>query len=237
MLKNWESIWDLICKSTKKGIVLFRIVFVLALFFLFSPSKVSSQETRFGVKAGLNYSSIVGDLTNGIKFRFSGHGGIFLEIKFSEKFAFQPELLYSSQGFQFSSDLFAIDGNYPTIDGNRFRTNVQLNYLTVPLLAKFGLGERSSIEFGPQFGFLINQVTKIKNLDELEGAPSKSRSTISGKFQSDYGIAVGLGIRLSEQFSVSPRFYLGLRDRLNGAEGNLQNYNATIQVSVHYSVL
>lgn len=216
--------------------MLFRTIFVLALFFLLSPSKISSQETHFGVKAGFNYSSIVGDLTDGITFRFSGHGGVFLEIEFSKKFAFQPELLYSSQGFRFSSDLFAIDGNDPP-DGNKFRTNVQLNYLTVPLVAKFSLNERYSVEFGPQFGFLLNQVTKIKNLDEGDDSPSNGRSTISGNFQSDYGMAVGLNIRLNEQFSLSPRFYLGLRDRLNGAEGNLQNYNITIQVSVNYSIL
>ena len=215
--------------------MLVRVIFVLTLFFLLSPSKIRSQETRFGVKAGLNYSSIVGDLTDGITFRFSGHGGVFLEIEFSEKFAFRPELLYSSQGFQFSSDLFAIDGNDPT-DGNKFRTNVQLNYLTVPLVAKFSLNERYSVEFGPQFGFLLNQVTKIKNLDEGDDSPSNGRSTISGNFQSDYGMAVGLGIRLNEQFSVSPRFYLGLRNRLNGIEGNLQNYNVAIQVSVNYII-
>lgn len=208
-----------------------RLTFVLFTFCLI----LRAQETRFGVKAGLNYSSIVGDLTDGVKFRFSGHGGVFLEIEFSEKFALQPELLYSSQGFQFSSDLFAIDGN-PNTDGGDFRTNVQLNYLTIPLLAKFGLSERYSVEFGPQFGFLINQVTKIKNLDEREGSPSKSKSTISGNFQSDFGVAVGLGIRLNEQFSLSPRFYLGLRNRLNGTEGNLQNYNAAIQVSLDYSI-
>jgi len=200
-----------------------------------SYSLLQAQETNFGIKAGLNYSSIVGELTEGIKFRFSGHAGVFLEIEFSDKFAFQPELLYSSQGFQFSSDLFSIDGN-PNADGGDFRTNVQLNYLTVPLLAKFGLNDRYSVEFGPQFGFLLNQVTKLKNLDERDGAPSKSKSTVSGNFQSDYGIAAGLGIRITEQFSISPRFYLGLRNRLQGTEGNLQNYNAAIQVSVNYSI-
>lgn len=210
---------------------------MLALFFLLSPSTVSSQESRFGLKGGLNYSSIVGDLTDGIKYRLSGHGGLFLEIKFSEKFTLQPELVYSSQGFLFSSNLFAIDGNNPATDGNRFQTSVQLNYLTLPLLAKFGLGERYSVEVGPQFGFLINQVTKIKNLDEGDDSPSNGESTISGNFQSDYGIALGIGIRLSEQFSISPRFYLGLRDRLNGAEGTLQNYNITIQVSINYCIL
>ncbi len=215
--------------------MLVRIISVLAFFFLIAPFKTSSQETNFGVKAGLNYSSIVGDLTDGITFRFSGHGGVFLEIVFSEKFGFQPELLYSSQGFQFSSDLFAIDGNDPA-DGNKFRTNVQLNYLTVPLVAKFSLNERYSVEFGPQFGFLLNQVTKIKNLDESNDSLSNGRSTISGNFQSDYGMAVGLGMRLNEEFSLSPRVYLGLRNRLNGIEGNLQNYNVAIQVSLNYII-
>lgn len=201
--------------------------------FLFCTG-IFAQETRLGIKAGPNYSSIVGDLTDGIKFRFSGHAGVFLDIYFSDKFSFRPELLYSSQGFQFSSDLFSIDNNDPTVDGNDFRTNVQLNYVTVPLLAKFGLNERYSVQFGPQFGFLLNQVTKIKNLDERNGASSKSRSSISGNFQLDYGVAVGLDIQLKDRFSVSPRFYLGLRDRLNGAEGNLKNYNASIQLSLNY---
>jgi len=198
-------------------------------------AEIQAQETRFGVKGGLNYSSIVGELTDGVKFRLSGHGGVFLKMDFSYKFALQPELLYSSQGFQFSSDLAQIDGN-PTPGGNDFRRNVQLNYLTVPILGKFRLSEKFSLEFGPQFGFLLNQVTKIKNLDELDSSNSKSKNTISGNFQLDYGAAVGGSVRISDQFSVSPRVYLGLRNRLNGLEG-FQNYHVSIQLSANYLFL
>lgn len=211
-----------------------RIIF-LAILLLLLPQNGNSQETRFGIKAGLNYSSIVGDLTEGIKFRFSGQGGIFVEIKFSDKFAFQPEIYYSSQGFQYSTDLFSIDTNGFGGDDNDFRTNVQLNYLNVPLLGKFALSERIVVEFGPQFAFLVNQVTKIKNLDELDSSTSKNKSTIPGKFRLDYGAAVGIGIQINDQFSLSPRFYLGLRNRLSGLNDNLQNYNASIQVSLNYA--
>jgi len=192
-----------------------------------------AQETRFGIKAGPSYSSIVGELTDGIKFRFSGHAGVFLHIEFSEKFAFQPEVVYSSQGFQFSSDLFSIDNTNP-VDGNDFRTNVQLNYFTVPLLGNFTLGESYVLQFGPQFGFLLNQVIKNKNLDERDGADATSRLTTSGNFQLDYGLAAGIDIKLNEQFSLAPRLYLGLRDRLNGAEGTAQNFNVAIQLSLNY---
>lgn len=208
---------------------------ILILFVSFANSS-NAQETSFGVKAGLNYSSIVGDLTDGIKFRFSGHAGIFLEVRFTDKFSFQPELLYSSQGFQFSSDLGAIENNGSSIEQNDFRTNVQFNFITIPVLAKFALNDGLNVQFGPQVGFLLNQVTKIKNLDQRDETIPDNRTSISRDFQLDYGLVAGLGFKVNEHFSVAPRFYIGLRNRLNGLGDTLQNYNVAIQVSVNYKV-
>jgi len=204
--------------------------------FLFAITS-AGQQTRFGLKGGLNYSSVVGDLTEGLKFRLSGHAGVFLEFDISEKVKFQPELLYSSQGFQFSSDLASIQNSVipsPIANQNDFRTNVRLNYLTIPILMKFALGDKSTLQFGPQFGFLLNQVTLIKNLDEIDTTDLTRRSSVSGDFQLDYGASMGLGIQLSDQFEVVPRAYLGLRNRLNGLGGVFQNYNAALQLSLHY---
>lgn len=209
----------------------------MLLLLLSFTTTLSAQEMHFGVKAGLNYSSVVGDLTDGIKFRFSGHAGVFLEVEFTDKFSLQPELLYSSQGFQFSSDLRSIENNGGPVDQNDFRTNVQFNYLTVPILGKFALNDRLDVEFGPQFGFLLNQVTKIKNLDQRDDTIPDNRTSISGDFQLDYGVAAGVGVRFSDSFSVAPRFYIGLRNRLNGAGGNVQSYNVAIQLSANYSFL
>ncbi len=210
------------------------IIIALFSFFVYNGN---AQETTFGLKGGLNYSSVVGDLTEGVKFRFSGHGGLFLEIAFSEKFQLQPELLYSSQGFQFSTDLASIqNGGGSTGEENDFRTNVQLNYVTVPLLGKFALNDRYALEFGPQFGFLLNQVTKIKNLDERNGTNPDERNSVSGDFQLDYGVAVGLNVRLNNHFSLAPRFYIGIRNRLNGLP-NVQNFNAALQLSANYRFL
>lgn len=211
-----------------------RAFLILALF-LFIYQSVISQESHFGIKGGLNYSSLVGDLTDGLKFRLSGHGGVFLEIDFSEKFKLQLELLYSSQGFQFSTDLAAIQNGGSTGEENDFRTNVQFNFITIPILGKFALNDRLDVEFGPQFGFLLNQVTKIKDLNQNTNSEVDRKSTVSGDFQLDYGAAVGLGIELNDNVSVSPRFYIGLRNRLNGLPG-AQNYNAAIQLSINYLI-
>ncbi len=193
-----------------------------------------AQKTHFGAKAGTNYSSVVGDLTQGIKFRFSGHAGVFLEIEYSDKFSLKPEIVYSSQGFQFSSDLQSIQNGGVPSNGNEFRTNVQFNYLSIPVLGKFALNNRVFVEFGPQFGFLLNQITKTKLLDQGRSANAVDRSRISGDFRLDYGASAGLAIRINEKISFAPRFYISLRNRLDGIEGDLQNYNVLIQLSANY---
>ena len=211
-----------------------KVTLLLSLFCFLYTSKTTSQGTRFGVKAGLNYSSIVGDLTEGIKYRFSGHAGVFIKSEFTYKFALQTELLYSSQGFRFSSDLQALENNGVTFDDNDFITTVQLNYLTVPVLGKFALNDRFDVEFGPQFGFLLNQVTKIKNLDQRDETIPDNRTNIPVNFQLDYGLVAGISLNLTDALYIEPRFYLGLRNLLDRSIGTLQNYNVTIQVSVNY---
>lgn len=226
-------IYNLISNSIK----LAKVRLLLSLFCFSITSIITAQETKYGAKLGFNYSSIVGDLTEGLKFRFSGHGGIFVETEINQKFAIKSELLYSSQGFQFSSDLESIENNEMTLDQTDFRTNVQLNYLTLPVLGKFALSNVLYIEFGPQFGFLLNQVTKIRNLNQADNIVSDNRNTISGNFRLDYGAAAGLDIKINNKFSVAPRFYIGLRNRLNEFAGNLQNYNLAIQLSAAYLFL
>jgi len=199
------------------------------------PLNSFSQETRFGIKGGLNYSTIVGDLTEGINPRLSGHIGVFVNFEFNRKFSVQPELLYSSQGFRFNTDLAFIQTGNAQVNEPDFTTAAQFNYLSIPIIAQFGLNDRFAVEFGPQFAFLINQVTKIKNFDGLDTENLNERESLSGNFQLDYGAALGFLISLNDSFSISPRVYLGLRNRLNGAAGNIQNYNGALQVALNYT--
>ena len=111
-------------------------------------ANLNAQDIEFGVKGGLNFSSINGDgipesgLTTGF------HFGVMAEINVFDKFSFQPELLYSDQGY-------ATDKN-----------TIVFNYINVPLMAKYYVTERFSFEAGPQIGFLIsakNEDIDIKN--------------------------------------------------------------------------
>ncbi|MEP3208367.1 MAG: porin family protein [Maribacter sp.] len=225
------------CKHKTIPCLFFKGLFLSGFLFVLSPMSVGAQEPRLGVKGGLTYATIAGDLTEGINPRLSGHLGVFVNFEFSDKFAIQPELLYSSQGFRFNTDLVFIQTANPQINEPDFTTAVQFNYVSIPLIAQFELSDRIAIEFGPQFAFLLNQVTKIKDFDGLDTQNLNERESVSGNFQLDYGAAVGILVHINDRFSVSPRFYLGLRNRLNGAIGNIQNYNAALQLSANYSFL
>src|SRR5690606_20595756 len=75
------------------------------------------------------------------------HVGAVAEIKFNDKFSIQPELLYSAQGTKFP------------INNSEVKFNI--DYINIPIMAKYYIVDGFSVEAGPQVGFL----TKA----ELEG--------------------------------------------------------------------
>ena len=79
----------------------------------------NAQEVKFGLKGGLNVANITGDIEdNSSKVGF--HVGGFAEIKVSEKFSVQPELLFSTQGTKF--------------DFEGTNVNFNLSYLNIPIM-------------------------------------------------------------------------------------------------------
>ncbi|WP_413998358.1 porin family protein [Flavobacterium sp. W1B] len=125
-----------------KKILLVAVITVLGL------ANVNAQEIKFGIKGGLNFASISGDNTENVDLVTAFNFGVLAEIPISEKFSFQPELMYSGQGYSFNDDTIA------------------LNYLNIPLMGKYYLTKGFSLEAGPQIGFLMsakNDKTDIKD--------------------------------------------------------------------------
>jgi hypothetical protein len=111
-------------------------------------SNSSSMSPSFGVKGGVNFATISGDDFDP-ESRTSFHAGVFGEFPVAEIFSIQVEALYSGQGFE--SD---IDGEF---FGGEGKVEYQLDYINVPVLAKFYILEGLSLEAGPQFSFKVNE--------------------------------------------------------------------------------
>jgi hypothetical protein len=121
---------------------------LLAVVTVLGFTNVTAQKIKFGVKGGLNFASVSGDNTESIDVVTSFNFGVLSEIQISEKFSFQPELMYSGQGYSFNDDTIA------------------LSYLNVPLMGKYYLTKGLSLEAGPQIGFLLaakNEKTDVKD--------------------------------------------------------------------------
>lgn len=123
-------------------------ILLLAVFTVLGFANVNAQEIKFGAKSGFNFSTVNGSNTNNIDYVTSYHVGVVSEIPISEKFSFQPEIMYSRQGYSFNDDIVA------------------LNYLNIPLMGKYYVTKGLSLEAGPQIGFLLsakNEKTDVKD--------------------------------------------------------------------------
>lgn len=160
---------------------------------------------KLGIKGGLNVANLMGDVEE-VAIRTSIHAGLVAEIIVSDKFSIQPELLYSGQG---ASD---------TRDGGG---RIKLDYITLPVLAKFPIAKNLSLETGPQIGFLISG--KYKDND--------SNDKIEDTKTIDFGLNAGLNYELNNGVFFQARYNLGLTD-VGIAGDNNRASNAVIQFSI-----
>lgn len=130
-------------RQTMKKLLLFTAMAVFGLI------NMNAQDFHLGAKVGINFSDIYGDntgatdpITSIINF------GVMGEMSFSEKFSFQPEIMYSIQGYSVNDDL------------------VSLNYLNVPLMGKYYVAKGFSLEVGPQIGFLLSAKDESVNVKD-----------------------------------------------------------------------
>ncbi len=188
----------------------------------------NAQDVKFGLKGGLNVSNFSGD-TEGIDFksRFGFNAGGFVEIKFSEKFALQPEILYSTQGAKVKNFDLDVDG-IGTVNAD---VAFNLAYINVPVMFKYFAAEKFSLEAGPQIGFLVSAETKTK----VEGYGS-SKVDIKDNFESiDFGLNLGAGYDFTENLSVGARYNLGLANIAKTEEGDDSKvHNGVFSLSVGY---
>jgi len=159
---------------------LFTIIMALVAF------TISAQNITFGAKAGLNFASMTGDDADGLDGRTSFHLGVTAEIEMSDTFSIQPELLYSGQGY--------------TADGD---VTGKVDYINLPVMAKFYVGEGFSLEAGPQIGFLASAKVDVdgESIDFKDDAKS-----------TDFSLNLGAGYKLNSGLNFGLRYSMGLTD-------------------------
>jgi hypothetical protein len=184
-----------------------------------------AQDMKFGVKAGVNISNGAGDVEDADS-KIGLHIGGFAEFMFSEKFAFQPELLYSMQGYKYEESA-TFFGETVSVE-----EKIKLDYINVPLIFKYYVTEGLAIEAGPQIGFLMSANYEY---EASGGGESESEDEdIKDAYKSiDYGLNVGVSYTLDMGVMFGARYYYGLAD-IDDTSDDFDEKNSVIQVSVGY---
>ena len=200
-----------------------KIILTVAAVFAFGFA--NAQEFKFGAKTGLNVSTLTGDVED-VKSKIGFHIGGFAEIKFGEKFAIQPELLFSTQGAksEYTEGFEGFDVNV--------EENLKLNYINLPIMAKYFVTEKLNIQAGPQVGFLMSAKNDYKA--SFGGESESEEVDIKDETNSiDFGVNFGLGYDFTENIFVEARYNLGLTD-LPKEDSDFKAKNAVFQLSLGY---
>jgi hypothetical protein len=124
-------------------------LFALTLVLAIATVSVKAQFIQLGLKAGTNVFKIDGKSFSD-EFRFGYHAGGFMQLKLSDKWHLQPELLWN----QYNTKTDTSFGNIYKISN---LSDVKLNYLSVPILLSYTPSKFISLQAGPQFGVLMDK--------------------------------------------------------------------------------
>jgi len=185
-----------------------------------------AQDMKFGVKAGVNISTYGGDIKDRDS-RAGAHVGVLAEFKLTENFAIQPEVVFSMQG----ADRKFTEGTTVTEDEQR------LNYLNIPIAAKYYITEGLSVQAGPQIGFLLS--AKQEGTETSPGASVDYSNDNKDAYESvDFSVFGGLGYDLPMGVFFQARYAAGLSNILKdanvGDSSDFKVQNNVFSVSVGY---
>jgi len=165
---------------------------------------VNAQDVKLGAKIGMNVSSLNGNVDN-LDSKTGWVLGATAEVSLTEKFSLQPELLYSQQGAK-----------------QRGNFIYDLNYISVPVMAKYYIAKGFSLEAGPQFSFLVK--------DELLSDSNNAASANTNAENFDFSANLGLGYKLDNGIFFQTRYNLGLKE----VDESTNVKNGVFQMSLGY---
>ncbi len=216
-----------------------KITFTLMACTLFSAAiYAQTPDIKIGAKAGVNFSNFSGGEAD-TKMKTGFHVGGLVEIFINEKFSIQPELLYSSQGAKLKTQTMEIIEAANKLNA-KVDLKMTLDYINVPIMAKYYVAEGFSVQAGPQIGILVKAETVLKTTASINGInvplPAEYNETEDSKDDVkpiDFGLNFGVGYELPMGIFVDARYNLGL-SKLPEDKNDDKSKNAVFQFSVGY---
>lgn len=158
-------------------------VIVVLLFFVFSIAGFSQSKVRPGIRLGINSANIS---NSNLEDKIGLNGAIFADIRFSDFYALQPEIAFSSQGGESS------------FNGE----DLNINYISIALANKFYVIPKKGLHFivGPSIDvdFENNFINVVNDTDDSDVTPV------------DLALFFGIGYEFPFGLIIEARYKQGL---------------------------
>jgi hypothetical protein len=200
----------------------------------------NAQETKFGLKAGVNLANIssdVPDYESDMMIGFYGGGSVLLGL--SDNFGINADVLYSIKGAKQKTEETMTLGSITT--KYEFENTVTLSYIEIPILARYTLESGLYFNAGPYIGlragFKVESdatVSITTNGVTTTTSESESSTDDEGWSSSDFGIKVGLGYALESGLDFSANYGLGLSNLIDVDDYDYYYKNGVISIGIGY---
>lgn len=169
---------------------------------------------QIGVKAGLNFANVSSASSINNSSRTGWHAGILLGSSFKKLLGYRTELLYSKQGYDYTS-------------GNSKGT-VGLNYIAFANFFTVGITRYFQLQLGFQTAYLLN--AKADSSNEIAGLPGTYKKILDISNRLDYGFGGGLEIHPARGLLVGARINISLsklyKDASSSQDGSFSGIDA-----------
>jgi hypothetical protein len=171
-----------------------------------TKAKKNTKTLGIGIKAGLNFSNVTNISSINGHSQTGFHAGLFIGGSSKHLLASRTELLYSQQGYGFSSD---------SVSGSN-----ALNYIMLAQLLAVNITHFVQIQFGAQMGYLLN--AKLNSNMPATGIASADKIlSLYNRF--DFGFAGGIEIHPIAGLLIGARYNISLNDLYKEAENSPAN--------------
>lgn len=186
---------------------IYLLTFILA---LMATSVLQAQHMNVGIKGGLNLYNVINQDSNDGEPITGYHVGLIGHFHLNDKFALQPELVFSTEGAKL-------------ID-NGIKSQLNLNYVNVPILLQYMFDNGFRFYAGPQLGFLVSAKSNYDN-SEIDRINDFSNMEMAASLGLSY-------INPNSNFGIDARYNMGLSNIYENDSEN--SYNRGIQVGLFY---
>ena len=181
----------------KKPIIFISVSILLVSMALMPLKAQETKSMQFGIKGGLNLSSLNSSDGSTSDMLLGFNLGVFNKLPITSFLAIQPEFYVTTKGSQVTYNNLFVDGT----------AKFNLTYLEIPVLCVVNVTKLLNVQFGPYAAYMIDG--KVTNVGNVNLFNFEQNINVNDYNRIDAGVVLGAGLEVGK-ITMGARYNLGM---------------------------